>query len=203
MNGLGTITTAVVLIVILQTKFLAGAWSVLVSTILLVMLFLAINRHYKYVAERLSLENVAPRSYLPRPKTDIINQPAVVVVGQLNQVTVLALDYARSIADEVVAIHVDMGSTDRTKLLQQWQKLESDVTLEILDSPYRSIVNPIVDFVSDYEKLHSGLFSTVIIPAVVTRNWWQGLLHNQTGFFLKAALRAHKSRVVTTVRYYL
>lgn len=203
MNGLGTITTAIVLIVILQTKFLAGAWSVLVSTILLVMLFLAINRHYKYVAERLSLKNVAPRSYLPRPKTDIINQPAVVVVGQLNQVTVLALDYARSIADEVVAIHVDMGSTDRTKLLQQWQKLESDVTLEILDSPYRSIVNPIVDFVSDYEKLHSGIFSTVIIPAVVTRNWWQGLLHNQTGFFLKAALRAHKSRVVTTVRYYL
>jgi hypothetical protein len=70
--------------------------------ILLVMLFLAINRQYKYVAKRLSLENFAPRSSLSKPKTDIINQPALVVVGQLNQVTVFALDYVRSITELVI-----------------------------------------------------------------------------------------------------
>jgi predicted acyl esterase len=73
----------------------------------------------------------------------------------------------------------------------------------ILESPYRSVIDPIVDFVNEFEDRHTGVLSTVIIPAFVTRNWWDGLLHNQTTLFLKASLRANKSRVVTTVRYFL
>ncbi len=203
MNGLGAVTTAVVLLVILRTKFLAGAWIVVVTIPLLVMLFQAIHRHYQFVAEQVSIQDLAPRGYIPRPRTEIVTHPAVVVVGQLHRGTVEALEYARSIADEIVAIHVDIGTTDRERLQQQWQELESDIPLVILESPYRSLISPICHFIHDYEVNHPGVLSTIIITAFVTRNWWEGLLHNQTAFFLKRSLRANKSRVVTTVRYYL
>ena len=203
MNGIGTLATLIVLGVIVTTKFLGGAWVVVVAIPLLVSLFLAIRRHYQYVEKRLTLEDLEPRSYIPKPKAEVVTHPAIVVVGQLNRGTLEALDYARSIADEIIAVHVDFGTTDRDKLQQRWEQLVGDIPLVIVDSPYRSVVSPIVEFVSKYEAQHPGVLSTVIIPAFVTRNWWEGLLHNQTSFFLKAALRAKKSRVVTTVRYYL
>jgi amino acid transporter len=203
MNGLGAIATFVVLGVIIFTKFKLGAWLVVVAIPLVVMLFLGIHRHYKYVAQRLSIQDILPRSYIPRPKPEAVTHPAIVVVGQLNRGTVEALDYARTIADEIVAVHVDVGSTDKEKLQEKWQQFESDIPLEIIESPYRSLVEPLLDFVSQFEEGHDGVFTTVIIPTFVTRNWWESLLHNQTTLFLKTALRAKKSRVVTTVRYFL
>ncbi|PSB29037.1 APC family permease [Stenomitos frigidus] len=203
MNGVGAIATAVVLVVVIWTKFALGAWIVVVAIPLLVYLFLSIRRHYKFVADRLSIQELAPRSYIQRPKGEAVTHPAIVVVGQLHRGTVEALDYARSIADEVVAIHVDIGSTDREKLQKRWQELESDIALVILDSQYRSVVSPIVDFIEEYENQHPGVLSTVIIPAFVTKKWWENLLHNQTTLFLKTALRTKQSRIVTTVRYYL
>lgn len=203
MNGVGAIATTVVLGVIISTKFLMGAWLVILAIPLVVALFLGIRSHYQYVAERLSISEIPARSYIPRPKSEVTNHPAVVVVGNLNRGTVEALDYARSIADEIVALHVDIGSTDRDKLQQRWQELEPDIPLVILDSPYRSVVSPIVDFIGKFEAQHPGVLSTIIIPAFVTRNWWENILHNQTTIFLKASLRAKKSRVLTTVRYYL
>ncbi len=187
----------------MTTKFAGGAWVVVVAIPLLVSFFLGIYRHYQYVAERLTIEGLPPRSYMPRPKAEVITHPAIVVIGQLNRGTLEALDYARSIADEVIAIHVDIGTTDREELQQKWGELEGDIPLVILDSPYRSVVSPILDFVRKFEAENPGVLSTVIIPAFVTRNWWESILHNQTSFFLKAALRAKKSRVITTVRYYL
>jgi amino acid transporter len=203
MNGLGAMATLIVLGVIVSTKFLLGAWLVVVAIPLVVWLFLAIHRHYEYVAERLSIQGLPPRSYVPRPKPTVVTHPAVVIVGQLNRGTVEALDYARTIADEIVAVHVDLNSTDREKLQEKWRNLESDIPLEIIDSPYRSVIEPIVDFVAQFEDRHQDVFTTVIIPAFVTRNWWDSLLHNQTTLFLKTALRAKQSRVITTVRYYL
>lgn len=203
MNGFGALATLVVLGVIILTKFLLGAWLVVVAIPLVVSFFLAINRHYQYVAQRLSIQEVAPRSYTPRQKNDAVSHPAIVVVGHLNQGTLQALDYARSIADEIVAVHVDIGTTNRAKMEQRWQELAGDISLVILDSPYRSLISPIVEFVKYFESRYPDALSTVIIPAFVTRNWWESLLHNQTSFFLKSSLRAKKSRVVTTVRYYL
>ena len=203
MNGLGAIATTIVLAVIISTKFLLGAWLVVIAIPIAVSLLLLIKRHYDFVASRLTLEGLPPRSYMPRPKTEVVTHPAVVIVGQLNRGTLEALDYARSIADEIVAIHVDIGSTDREKLQIRWQQLESDIPLVILDSPYRSLIDPIVNFAVDFEESHPGVLSTIIIPSFVTRNWWESILHNQTTLFLKASLRANKSRVVTTVRYYL
>lgn len=202
-NALGAVVTAIVLITIVLTKFLLGAWVVVVAIPLAVNLFLAINRHYRYVASRLSTEGLPPRSYITRPKTEVVTHPAIVLVGQLHRGTVEALDYARLIADEIVAVHVDIGFTDREGLQQRWQDMEPDIPLVILDSQYRSLVSPLVDFISEYESQHPGIFSTVIVPAFVTRNWWEEILHNQTTLFLRLGLRTKQSRVVTTVRYYL
>ncbi|SRR5579883_592432 len=202
-NGLGAIATTIVLSVIVITKFLLGAWLVVVTIPILVSIFLGIRRHYRYVANRLSIQEFAPRGHLPRPKGSTATHPAVVIIGQLNRGTVEALDYARSIGDEIVAVHVDTGFTNRERLQQRWQDLESDIPLVILDSPYRAVVNPIVDFVQEFEELHPGVLSTVIIPTFVTQTWWEGLLHNQTAFFLRSALREKRCRVITTVRYYL
>jgi amino acid transporter len=202
-NAVGALATLMVLTVIVLTKFIAGAWLVVAAIPLLVWIFVSINRHYKYVAERLSINDLAPRGYIPRPRMSTVTHPAIVIIGSLNRGTVEALDYARSIADEIIAVHVDIGSTDREKLNKRWEELESDIVLVILDSPYRSVIEPIVDFVVGYEQEHPDVLSTVIVPAFVTRNWWEGLLHNQTTLFLKAALLGKRSRVVTTVRYYL
>lgn len=203
MNGLGAFSTLVVLFVIICTKFLLGAWLVVVAIPVVVTLFAAIHRHYQYVAERLSIHDLAPRSYISVPKPAVVTHPAVVVVGQLNRGTVEALDYARTIADKIVAVHVDIGSTDREELHKKWQNLEADIPLEIIESPYRSVIDPIVDFIGQFQENHPGVFTTIIIPAFVPRNWWDSILHNQTTLFLKNALRANKSRIVTTVRYYL
>ncbi len=203
MNGIGAMATLVVLTVIILTKFWGGAWAVVVAIPLLVWIFVSINRHYKYVAQRLSIQDLAPRGYIPRPRTAQVTHPAIVIVGHLNRGTVEALDYARSIADEIIAVHVDIGSTDREKLRTRWADLESDIQLVIIESPFRSLIEPIIDFISNYEIEHPDVLSTIIIPAFVTRNWWESLLHNQTTLFLKAALRGKRSRVVTTVRYYL
>lgn len=203
MNGIGALATAIVLAIVTWTKFALGAWMVVVAIPCLVYVFVRIHRHYQYVAQRLSIQDLAPRSYIPRPKGEIVTHPAIVLVGQLHRGTIEALDYARSIADEVVAVHVNIGSTDRDKLQQRWQELESDIPLVILDSSYRSVVAPIVEFVDQYEAQHPGVMSTVIVPAFVTKRWWENLMHNQTTLFLKTALRTKQSRIVTTVRYYL
>ncbi|WP_231948068.1 APC family permease [Phormidesmis priestleyi] len=203
MNGLGALATAVVLVIVVWTKFAIGAWIVVLAIPLFVWLFVSIRKHYQYVANRLSIQELAPRSYMTRPKGALATHPAIVIVGQLHRGTVEALDYARSIGDEVVAIHVDTGSTNREKLQTRWQELESDIDLYILESPYRSVVTPILQFVSDFEDQHPDVLSTIIIPAFVPRRWWESVLHNQTTLFLKAALRTKKSRVVTTVHYYL
>jgi amino acid transporter len=202
-NGIGSIVTAIVALVIVITKFQFGAWIIVVAIPLLVSLFLAIRHHYREFARRLSLKGLEPRINAPRIHQETGTHPAVVLVGQLHQGTVEALDYARTVADEIVAVHVDIGFTDRARLERQWQQLESDISLVILDSPYRSVTSPVLDFIHDFEARHQGIFLTVIIPNFVIRYWWENILHNQSAYFLKSALRKHKNRIVTTVDYYL
>lgn len=203
MNGLGTIATFLVLGIIIVTKFKDGAGLIVIAVPLVVWMFVSINNHYRYIAKLVSIDNLTPRHYPVRPRILMANHPAIVIVGRLNRGTVEALDYARSIADEIVAIHVDIGNTNRVDLDRCWQELAADIPLNIIDSPYRSVVEPLVEFISNYESAHPDVLSTIIIPSLVTRHWWENILHNQTTLFLKAALLNTKSRVITSVRYYI
>ncbi|WP_218080155.1 APC family permease [Anthocerotibacter panamensis] len=202
-NGVGAIVTGVVLGIISVTKFLGGAWLVILTVPLVVALFFSIRRHYQSVAQQLSIQGIEPKVYPPRPEVDRITHPVIVLVGALHRGTMEALDYARAIADEVVAVHVDIGTTNRTKLQEQWDRLESDIPLIILESPYRSVVEPVVDFVHQIEQRYESPHTTVVLPTFVTAHWWEGILHNQTTLLIKTALRAKKGPVVTSVQYFL
>jgi amino acid transporter len=204
-NGVGSVATFLVSITILATKFMAGAWVVAISIPVVVYLFSSIHRHYCYVAKRLSLAGVSlpTRSFVEPVLPENVTHPAIVLVGQIHRGTIEALEYARTVADEVMAIHIDTGSTKRDLLQQQWHEFEGDIPLIILDSPYRSVITPLIDFVDEYETKHHSAFITIVIPSFVPKHWWENILHNQTTYFIKAALYNNQSRIITTVRYYL
>jgi amino acid transporter len=204
-NSVGSVATFLVLTTISVTKFMAGAWVVAIAIPVVVYLFSSIHRHYRYVSKRLSLAGVElpTRPLTPPIMREHVTHPAIVLVGQIHRGTIEALEYARTVADEVIAVHIDMGTTEHDLLKQQWQEFEGDIPLVILDSPYRSVVAPLIDFVDEYETKHHSAFITIVIPSFIPRHWWENALHNQTTYFIKAALYNNRSRIVTTVRYYL
>jgi amino acid transporter len=203
-NGFGSLVTLVVTGVLLFSKFTHGAWLVVVTIPLMVMLFLAIKRHYKQVAKRLRLASDKKLSLPPAPADG--GAPVVVLVGQLHRGSFEAVRYARSIARELVAVHVDLGIGKADAFREQWQRQLPDIPLVVLDSPYRSLIDPVLKFVKTFEVEHKKdreHFCTVVLPVFVTRHRWENLLHNQSTIALRSALRAQGTRVVTTVGFYL
>lgn len=203
-NGLGALITTVVTGVLLFSKFTQGAWLVVVAIPLLVAVYLKIRSHYTYVAKRLRLASDV-RLKLPAPPVGG-GTPTVVLVGQLHRGSFEAIRFARTIASELVAVHVDLGGGRAERFQEQWQRQVPEVPLVILESPYRSLVDPVVEFVARFEQDHRRCrdgFCMVVLPVFVTRYRWENLLHNQSTIFLRNALRAQGTRVVTTVGFHL
>ena len=204
LNGFGSVVTAIVSGVLLYSKFTQGAWLVVVAVPLLVALFLTIHRHYKQVARRLRMAHDVKLSLPAAPSEG--GSPVVVLVGQLHRGSFEAIRYARSIAGELVAVHVDLGLGKTGAFQEQWQRQLPEVPLVILDSPYRSLIDPVLDFVRQFEIDHRKdrhKFCTIVLPVFVTRHRWENLLHNQSTISLRSALRSQGTRVVTTVGFYL
>ena len=203
-NGLGAAVTAAVTGVLLFSKFSHGAWLVVVAIPLLVSLYLSIKGHYQSVSRRLRLATDKRLSLPPAP--DQGGVPVVVLVGQLHRGSFEALRYARTIARELVAVHVDLGLGKAEAFREQWQRQLPEIPLVVLESPYRSLIDPVLAFVQGFEAEHKksrDRFCTVVLPVFVTRHRWQNLLHNQSTISLRSALRAQGTRVVTTVGFYL
>ena len=203
-NGFGSVVTAVVTGVLLYSKFLLGAWLVVVAIPLLVTLFLTIHRHYRSVARRLRLAADVKLTLPPAPSEG--GAPVVVLVGQLHRGSFEAVRYARTIAGELVAVHVDLGLGKAEAFREQWQRQLPEIPLVVLDSPYRSLIDPVLEFVQRFEVDHRknrDKFCTVVLPVFVTRHRWENLLHNQSTIALRRALRAQGTRVVATVGFYL
>ena len=203
-NGLGAAITSVVTVVLLFSKFTQGAWVVVIAIPVLVAVFLRIRTHYSAVSRRLRLASDKLLK-LPDPPTSG-GCPTVVLVGQLHRGSFEAIRFARTIASDLVAVHVDLGLGKVEAFKEQWARQVPDVHLEILDSPYRSLVDPVVDFVKDFEVEHRkdrNRFCVVVLPVFVTRHRWENLLHNQSTILLRSALRDQGTRVVTTVGFYL
>jgi amino acid transporter len=203
-NGFGSLVTAVVTGVLLYSKFRSGAWLIVILVPLLLVLFLTIKRHYTQVAKRLWLATDKKLSLPPAPAEG--GAPVVVLVGQLHRGSFEAVRYARSIARELVAVHVDLGLGKAEAFKEQWQRQLPDIPLVVLDSPYRSLIDPVLDFVRAFEIEHKkdrDTFCTVVLPVFVTRHRWENILHNQSTISLRSALRAQGTRVVSTVGFYL
>ncbi len=182
-NGLGTIGTALALSVIAYSKFLAGAWIVAVLIALIGVSFVKVRRHYQAFAAELSMAGLPPRlEPLPEPRV-------VVPVSSLNRVSLAALRYAQSISKHVTAVHVETDPEQTAALIQKWHRWGMDVDLEIVPSPYRSMVGPFLDFLDRYDETQNdGQLASVVIPEVVPTHWWEFFLHNQTAWIIKLVL---------------
>ena len=204
-NGVGCAITSVVTVVLLITKFTQGAWLVVLAIPLLICLFLRIRTHYDHLARRLRLARDVRLKLPPPPATG--GTPTVVLVGQLHRGTFEAIRFARTIASDLVCVSVDLtGGESAQDFRENWQRQVPEVRLEVLPSPYRSLVEPVSAFVRAFEREHrkdSNDFCVVVLPVFVTRHRWENLLHNQSTILLRNALRAQGTRVVTTVGFYL
>ena len=195
-NGVGGISTFVVLMVFIVTKFMHGAWIVVVVIPLLVVLFLRIHRHYLEVAEQLSTEGLAGL----RP----IQHEVIVPISGIHRGVIAALEYAKSIAPHhVTAVYVNMDDETTQKLRQKWEQWGSGVSLVVVASPYRSLLRPLLNYVDRVKRSSHGEVVTIVLPEFVPAKWWQNLLHNQNTLFLKGALLFKKGVVVTNVPYHL
>ncbi len=200
-NGLGSFTTFIVALVIASTKFLEGAWIVVILIPLLVMMFLAISRHYN----RVEREKV---SDIPIHPQDIHHRVIVPIAG-LDRAAIQSLAYARSITKHVIAVHVAIDLDDANKVREAWERWqkhlaeEEETQLIIIESPYRSLSRPLLAYIDTIHELFPADTVTVILAEFVVAHWWEQILHNQTALRLKASLFFRPGIVVTSVPQHL
>lgn len=196
-SGIGTILTAVVLVILAVTKFTHGAWIVLLLIPLLVLIFQAIHRHYLRVAEQLSLSTAIKPS-------DLRRHTAIVLVSGIHKGVLPALQYARSIApDNVTAVYINLDPEQTERIRARWAEWSCDVPLVVLESPFRSLITPLRSYINEVQSHYKDGVVTVVLPEFVPAHWWENLLHNQTGLLIKTALMFQKGTVVTSVPYRL
>jgi amino acid transporter len=200
-NGIGALTTLLVALVIATTKFLEGAWIVVILIPLLVLMFLAIHRHYRRVERQRT-------TGIPIHPKDIHHRLIVPIAG-LDRASLQSLAYARSITRHVTAVHVAIDKEEAEQVRAAWhawqERLpeEEDIHLVVIESPYRSLSRPLLAYIDTVHELFPNDTLTVILPEFVVARWWEHLLHNQTAFRLKAALLFRPGIVVTSVPQHL
>lgn len=195
-NAVGLTFTAVVLVIVLITKFLAGAWITILAMVVFFMIMKGIRRHYDNVNEELAADE--------EDKVMPTRVHAIVLVSKLHKPTLRALAFAKATrpnALEGVYVSTDPEATNR--LLEEWDERNLGVPLKVLHSPYRELVKPIVDYAMEIKKANPRGVVAVYIPEYVVGRWWEQLLHNQTALRLKGRLLFAPGVMVTSVPYQL
>ncbi|TDD96763.1 APC family permease [Jiangella asiatica] len=197
-NATGATLTGVVLVVVLITKFTHGAWLVVAMMPLLFLIMRGIRRHYDTVTDELAVEDWPAESLLPS------RVHAVVLVSRLHKPTVRAIAYARAARPDILeAITVDVDGDATSALLDEWDRHDIPVPLRVLDSPYREIARPVVEYVRAIRRASPRDVVTVYVPEYVVGRWWERLLHNQSVFWLKGRLLFTPGVMVTSVPWQL
>ena len=195
-NAVGAVATSIVLCVFIATKFIHGAWIVVVVVPLLVFMFRAIHKHYVVVAKQLSTEGLDEL----RP----IKHTVIVPISGIHRGVVGALQYAKSIApDHVQAVYVDFDEEATAKLREKWERWGAGIKLVVLPSPYRELTRPLLRYIARLERKNENDMVTVLLPEFVPAKWWQHLLHNQSSLMLKGALLFKEGVIVISVPYHL
>jgi amino acid transporter len=194
-SAFGSLVTLVVLGIIAVTKFTDGAWMIFIALGIMLLVFYGIRRHYNYLADQLTL----------RPEDDLknIKTTALLLVPKLHRGILHAVSYAQAMSKDVRALHVTMDPESAKQVKQDWIKYKIDIPLVILESPYRSLVEPVTEYIDQTIEEDPNLMVTVIVPQAVPKRWYQAALHNNVAVPLKLALQSRKNVVVTNVRYFL
>jgi amino acid transporter len=196
-NAVGAAATFVVLCVFIITKFIHGAWIVVLVIPLLVLFFREIHAHYVDVAKQLSMDGLDQL----RP----IRHSVVVPISGLHRGVLAALEYAKSISrdNHVTAIYVDFEEEATAKLREKWDRWGAGVKLVVLPSPYRELTRPLLKYIKRLERQEDDDVITVVLPEFIPAKWWQHILHNQSSLLLKGALLFRENVIVTSVPYHL
>jgi amino acid transporter len=195
-NSFGAVCTAVVMGVFIVTKFVDGAWIVLVITPIFVSVLLWVRRHYSNVASRLSLEKYG------EPPPYNIRHRVIVPISNVHQGTLAALRYARMLSDDVTAVHISMEPADTEKVSKRWEKWGRGTRLVIVDSPYRLFLEPLLDYIDEIlSSRQSNETITIVVPHFVPRKRAHKVLHMQTAELLRHELLATPGVVITEVPY--
>ena len=208
-NGVGMVVTAVVTAVIVISKWAAGepipflfgtkipsgAWMIVVLIPALVYTFFLIHNHYQAVGQQLTLEKYEK----PVPRVNTV----LVLVPDVHRGVIPALQFARSISDTARAVHVELNPAKTQRFLQRWAEWGEGTPLVILESPYRSLAEPLLSYIDTVEDEREDDQIVLVLPEFVPGKWWEKILHSHTGVMLKLALLAKKNVVVCNVRYFL
>ena len=194
-NGIGAVATAVVLVIVAATKALEGAWIILLLIPILVLVFKQTQAHYRHVASQLSLKDWQGEA--PQHST------VLVPIGGVHRAVLQAVAYARSLSDDVRALFVDTDSTATERVRLDWDRWGGNARLEVLPSPYRSLMEPLLQYIDDLQAAHPNDYVTVVLPEFIPARWWQHLLHNQRALLIKGALLFRPRVVVTSVPFHL
>ncbi len=196
-NGVGAVLTGAVMMVFAVTKFSEGAWFVVILIPALVALFFAIRRHYLELAAALSLDAYGAPARIQRHRV-------ILPLSSVHRGTVAALRYARALSDDITAVHVSIDAESAERLRRKWGLWGNGVRLVILDSPYRMLLEPTLDYirkVADHRQPNETI--TIVVPQFVPRRAWHHLLHAQTAVVLRLALLFRPGIVITNVPYHL
>jgi hypothetical protein len=205
-NGLGAVCTGITVLVVVFTKFIEGAWiTVLLMPLIMVSMY-SIRRHYDKVARQVAD---------PEPLTIRKVEPPIVVIPiiSMNKVVRRGVEFALDLSPDVHVLHIIWG-TEKEELLDQWKRIVEDPLkkaglplpqMNCLESPYRFVIGPIVDYVLNLQKQNSTRLVAVIIPELVEKHWYLYFLHNQRATWLKASLlmKGNRRIVVVNVPWYL
>lgn len=195
-NGVGTFTTAVVLLVIASTKFIHGAWVVIIAIPGLVYLTMKVHDHYLSVADQLTVA-------CPVKEPEFKHHSVIIPISGIQNAVVGAIKYARALSDDVSAVYVCLDPVETEKIMIKWDQACMGVPLIILESPYRSVIEPLVDYINEIREEYKDGVITVVLPEFVPSKWWHHLLHNQTALLIKGILLFKKGVVSTSVPFHL
>jgi hypothetical protein len=161
---------------------------------------LAIRKHYDSVATqlRLSLDQIRNR-----PVTWTRDSATVVALDRLNRAAIRAIDYAQTVSGDITVVHVAEEGDEANEMREKWDKSGIQLPLVIIESPYREVLGPLVNYIEELHRSKGGNTLTVILPEFVPAHWYEIFLHNQTAWRLRAALWSHPGIAVTSVPYHL
>ena len=200
-NALGAMTTGIVVLVIAEAKFFSGAWIIVVFIPCMVHLFRKIRHHYDDMAEQLHL---SLRDGNPFTQATPGKNIVVIPIASPTNLVAQTVRYAKAISDHIIALNVAIDSAESDRIRTKWNECNTGVPLATVSSPYRLIIQPIMDFLDKLEReKRPEDYITVLIPEFETKKWWHRFLHNQTGWILRTLLILRDNIIVTTIPYHL
>ncbi|MBK8987792.1 MAG: APC family permease [Chloroflexi bacterium] len=202
LNAVGAFTTAVVLVVLIVTKFAEGAWVIVVAVPLMVVFFRSIHRHYDNVAASLSTQDLKLAD-VSRPVANVLIMP----VADIHRGTLYALQFAKTFSSDVRAVSIITSEADKERLDRRWSRfpeITKGVTLVPIEYEYRDILTPLVEYIEKVNREEfPGQVITVAIPEFIPESLGTQFLHNQTAYFLRFRLRGHRDVAVVDVPYHI